>query len=445
MKGFIIMLTLCAIGLSAGATDYLTIYNQNQALYRTDIELQLQRGVQFFSFENIPTQIITESVTFIPKSSGLALYSQNFEYDLANSQKTIQKYINKNVRVTTEQDTYAGTLIFFDGQNYGLLNPTTKELNMVAANKVTNVLLTEMPTDFYTKPTLRWQLNANSAGKFQADLSYLTRGIDWRATYNVILDKNNFSLNSWVTINNRSGKDYQNVTLKLIAGQVQTYAELDGYAKGRMLRPMYAMDMVNEYESAPEFAEREFADYRIYTLDQPADIDNDQEKQLTLYPMKTVPYTTKYEYVVGDQNVDVKVEFKNTTGGPLPTGNVNFYRIDDKDKTQQFVGVNRMSNTSINQDVSLKTGSAFDIVAKTTTTNASSSGRTRTTDYEVSLTNNKSETVEVEIIKRNYATNVEILNGSISPTKKDAYTYTFKMRLTQGQTGKLTFTERITN
>jgi len=442
MKKITIAIIIAILALCLYPTDYLTIYNNNQALFRSDIELQLQRGVHFYPFENIPTGIITESVTFIPKDRNVSLFSQNYEYDLANSHKTIQKYIDKNVRVTTEQETFSGTLIFFDGQNYGLLNPTTKELNIVSANKVNNVLLADMPTDFYTKPTLRWQLSSQRDGKYEAALSYLTSGVEWRATYNVILEKNDFTLTSWVTINNRSGKDFENVTLKLIAGDVQTYQTYNTMARGMKM----AYDMVEEYEmAAPAFAEREFSDYRIFTLDKPADIDNNQEKQLTLYPLKTINYTRKYEYTVQGDKVEVKIDFKNTTGAGLPAGNVNFYEIDEKDKTQQFVGVNRMNNTSLNQDVSLKIGSAFDVIGKTVVKNQSSSGRTRTAEYEVTLTNNKSDTLEVDVVKSSYGGNIEILNPSTPFTKKDANTFVFTVRVTAGQTRTVTFTERITN
>ena len=428
----------------AQANDFLTIYNQNQALFRTNIELDLQRGTQFFSFENIPTTIITESVIFLPRNRNVQLFAQNFEYDLANTQRMMQRYINRHISITTENEQYAGTLIFFDFGNYGLKNEATNELNIVNSQKVTNVMLPDMPADFYTKPTLRWQLNADRAGRYEADLSYLLSGVEWRATYNVVLNKNDFTLNSWVTINNRSGKDFQNVTLKLIAGDVATHQQM---ARG-MQSDMMMMEMA--YSSRPPtFDEREFSDFRIYTLDQPADIDNNQEKQLSLYPLKTVRYTRKYNYTVQGSGVDVMINFMNSTqaglGVPLPRGNVNFYEIDDRDNTQQFVGVARLNNTSLNQEVELRIGTAFDIVAETNILRSQTTGRTRETDFEVKLTNNKSETAEIEVIRRVSSSNVEIINPSIPVESKDAFTHIFKVRIASGRTETINFMERVTN
>jgi hypothetical protein len=448
MRYILFMVLLCSLTV-AYAKDFLTIYNQNQALYKTDIELDLRRGIHFYSFENIPTGIITESVIFVPTNKNVQLFSQNFEYDLANSHATIQKYIDKSVRLTTEMETYVGTLIFFDGMNYGLLNPTTNELNIVSAQKVDNVQLSQMPDNFYTRPTLRWQLRAPSDGKYKASLSYMTSGIDWRASYNVVLGKNDFTINSWVTINNRSGKAYENVNLKLMAGNIQTFNNLARGDRGFQVMEARVTSFDAMAMSAPEFAEREFSDFRLYTLSAPVDIENNQEKQLSLYPLQTVRYTRKYEYTVGARGVDVFIAFNNSKasglGLPLPAGNMMFYEMDTKDNTQQFVGVARIEHTSLNQDVSLKIGTAFDIVAEHKILSSTSSNRTQEIQHEVSLTNNKSEAVEIEVIRRTRSGNAEILSPSTPFTKRDATTYVFRVNIAAGRSTKVTFTERISN
>jgi len=338
-------------------------------------------------------------------------------------------------------------LIFNDFQNYGLLNQTTNELRMISTTKVDNIFLAEMPQDFYTRPTLRWQLSTNKAGKFKADLSYLTSGIEWRATYNAVINKNDFTLNSWVTLNNRSGKVFNNVNLKLIAGDVQTHQNIAGRTMIKAIDVQYLPSPTNG--GTPSFEEREFSDFRIYTLDQKVDIDNNQEKQLSLYPLKEVKYIRKYEYNVGGTATDILITFKNSTadglGVPLPKGNVNFYEVDTKDGTNQFVGVSTIQNTTINQDVKLKIGTAFDIISKTTIVKSSSVNRTSEVDYEISVTNNKSDAIEVEVIKRLQSGNSEILNPSLIFDKKDALTIIFIVKLNPGQERVISFRERTTN
>ena len=444
MKNLLILVVFLTLVSVVYANNFLTIYNNNLGLFRTSIELDLQRGVQFYSLENIPANIISESVIFVPRDRNVQLFSQSFEFDLANTHRMIQRYIGQNVRLVTDQGQFSGKLIFFDFGNYGLLNETTNELNLVSAHKVNNVLLSEMPQDFYLRPTLRWQLSADRAGTYQAELSYLTRGIEWRATYNAVLAKNNFTLNSWVTINNRSGKDFKDVNLKLIAGDVETG---QNRRRGAFVEADMAMGFMMTEAAPPAFEERAFSDFRIYTLDQKADIDNNQEKQLRLYPLKTVRHTRRYEYTVGGRSVDVLISFGNTTanglGVPLPRGNVNFYELDERDNTPQFVGVATIDHTSINQDVNLRIGSAFDIVAETRTVNSQTIGRTQEQTFEVSLTNNKSEAVEIEAIRRIHSANVEILNPSVNFERRDAFTFVFRVRVPAGGTQRITFLERI--
>ena len=442
MKRLIILSFLCLLFLVANANDYLTIYNRNQALYKTSIDLDLNKGSQYFSIENIPPTIITETVIFLPSKRNVRLFSQNFEYDLADTQKLMQRNLNQNIQITTDNGQISGTLVFFDFSSYGLIDETTKELNIVNAAEVNNVLLSELPTDFYSRPTLRWQLHARRAGKYTADLSYLMFGIDWHATYNIVLGKDDFTLNSWVTINNNTGKDFENVKLKLIAGNVETHQQnfvVDEISLDSLV------EMTNSVVKSPAFAEREFADMRLYTLDQPADIGNSQEKQLSLYPLKTVEYTRKYVYMASGNDVDVFIAFVNSTesglGVPLPQGNVIFYEIDENDNTQQFVGMSPLNHTSLNQDIEMRIGTAFDIIAETKVLNTRAAGRTISAEYEITLTNNKSDDVEVEVLK--YITPMtEIINPSLSVQKRDAFIQFFKVQIAAGNTEKVTFLER---
>ena len=36
------------------------------------------------------------------------------------------------------------------------------------------------------KPMLRWQIQSEKADRFNAELAYITGGLDWEATYNVV-------------------------------------------------------------------------------------------------------------------------------------------------------------------------------------------------------------------------------------------------------------------
>ncbi|HOE91968.1 MAG TPA: hypothetical protein PLV22_08325, partial [Candidatus Cloacimonadota bacterium] len=61
---FIISIILCIIPLNA--EENLTIYNDNFAVFRTKLEIQLEKGLQSYLYSDIPAQI--EPISLIFKS-----------------------------------------------------------------------------------------------------------------------------------------------------------------------------------------------------------------------------------------------------------------------------------------------------------------------------------------------------------------------------------------
>ena len=54
------------------------------------------------------------------------------------------------------------------------------------------------------------------------EVAYRTTGFSWKSDYTIIVDESEkkADFGGWVTIDNRSGKRYEDVKLKLIAGDV---------------------------------------------------------------------------------------------------------------------------------------------------------------------------------------------------------------------------------
>ncbi len=74
----------------------------------------------------------------------------------------------------------------------------------------------------FLKPTLLWRLWADSEGKREVEISYLTGGMRWEAYSNAIANERDdkFDIVGWVTLENMSGKDFKNARVKLMAGDV---------------------------------------------------------------------------------------------------------------------------------------------------------------------------------------------------------------------------------
>jgi hypothetical protein len=78
----------------------------------------------------------------------------------------------------------------------------------------------------------------------------------------------------WVTIDNRSGKKYENAKLKLIAGDVNTVQN------AITPRPVAMALFTSASSSAPSFSEKSFSDYHLYTLSEPVTLNDNSQKQI---------------------------------------------------------------------------------------------------------------------------------------------------------------------
>jgi len=76
--------------------------------------------------------------------------------------------------------------------------------------------------DAVLKPMLTWQLSSDRPARFDAELSYISGGMRWEASYNLIAPEKGDTLDviGWVTIDNQSGLTFDNATIKLMAGNV---------------------------------------------------------------------------------------------------------------------------------------------------------------------------------------------------------------------------------
>ena len=90
------------------------------------------------------------------------------------------------------------------------------------AQTVYEPLFPALTDDAILQPTLHWRLFANAAAKVDAELSYVTAGMSWQASYNLIAPEQGdvMDIVGWITIDNQSGKVFPEATIKLMAGDV---------------------------------------------------------------------------------------------------------------------------------------------------------------------------------------------------------------------------------
>ena len=195
-------------------------------------------------------------------------------------------------------------------------------------------------------------LENNAVKKQWVEVSYLTSRIKWHAEYVAVLDYNdeNLDLSGWVSIDNRSGATYKNAKLKLVAGNVNRVKPKRRTMEARS-------DMVYKMASAvPQFAEKAFFEYHLYTLQRPATVKDKEIKQISLFPGASTRVNKIYTFNGAQYGKDVRVniEFKNSKNGglgmPLPQGKIRVFK-QDSDKAMEFIGEDQINHTPKDEKV----------------------------------------------------------------------------------------------
>lgn len=441
MKNILISTILLMLTIPLLAEDWLTIYNNDLSLVRNRFELELVEGRQDINYSDITSRIDPASV--IVTGNGIRIAEQNYEYDLAGKWQIMAKYLDREVLVITkDQSRLTGILRFYSDNSIGIIEKGTDRLLVISESETQWIQLAELPENFYTKPTLHWNIIASKKGKHPVQMSYLTGGFSWDVTYNTVWDEKTLQFNSWVTINNTSGKAFNDVNLKLIAGDInQVYS---GYYKERKGLISYTAGMAQE-ELAPSFDEKAFHDFHMYTLDQKVSFANNQTKQLELYPSKNIKAYSEYEYPTYATKIKSMIKFKNTAengaGMPLPKGIIKVYK-QDSDGNLEFIGEDSINHTSKNEEVSINTGTPFDLIASTRLKEQTQISKYITESLiQVTLRNN-SDTNKTIKVTHQLSPNTRIVEADYKYTKDNNDKVTFSIDVAPDKEIVWTFRQR---
>jgi hypothetical protein len=435
----------------------LTVYNVNIALVKDRRSINLARGQGELRFMDVAAQIIAESVQINSLSDPVSLrvLEQNYEYDLLNPQKLMDKYVGKEVRLfqknphTEREEVVIATLL---ANNNG---PIYRIGNEVTFNHPGRVILPGLPESLIAQPTLVWLLENSLTKPQTVEASYLTKGVTWRADYVMTLNENDSKadLAGWVTIDNKSGAAYRDATLKLVAGDLHRVQE----EQPRMM--MARKSMLAEAAPTPQFKEEGFFEYHIYTLQRPSTIRENQTKQIRLITADSVPvkkellfrgdnyyYFGQYGEVTGNRKVGVFVEIANRKeeglGIPLPKGTARVYKRDS-DAGLQFIGEDAIDHTPKDEKIRIKVGDAFDVVGTRKQTDwKKTASDTYEAAFEITIRNHKQEDVVVRVIEP-IPGDWQMLGSSHEYKKGDAHIAEFNIPVKKDGETKLAYRVRM--
>lgn len=450
----------------------LTVYNQGFALVKERRELALKSGVQDVMIEDVAQLIEANSVGIrsVSEPGSFSVLEQNYQYDLISVQAILAKAVGKTIvfnRILPDGkvERIEGTLLSAPTAVVGDANGGSSAVwnGMVVRTKDGRILLnpsgelevSSIPEGLISKPSLMWQVDSAKAGNNQIELSYLTRGMSWKCDYVLALDGAGKvgDFQGWVTMTNNSGASFSGAKLKLLAGDVARVEQMPMGRAGGVREALKAADA--------NFAEEQFADYHLYTMQRPASVRNNEIKQLSLIEANQVPVTKKLiidplrgwgmnypgeaAVGIGQMKPLIFIEFKNDQashlGMPLPMGTVKVFQRDKSDSLQ-MLGEASIDHTPKNELVTLPVGRAFDVVADRKRTSfkwLGSSNRGCVETFEIEVRNRKDSAETVHVYERHWG-EWKVTDKSMDFVKLDSETIDFVVNLQANETKKIVYT-----
>lgn len=483
---------LMAVQIQAAST--VTIYNQDFAVVRDHLRLDLKEGINDVRITDITAHMEADSVILRDPAGkrGLQILEQNYRADPVSEGLLLSLYEGQEVSFLKDTNVIRGKIVRSGyvphqsgmqryGQDYRMRQmayaapqagggqPIIEVDGLLRFSLPGQPLFPALTDETILKPTLHWLLETGKAGPLEAEIAYVTGGMGWEADYNMVAPEAGDLLDvvGWVTMDNQSGKTFRDAQVKLMAGDVSKI-QTDNQSRSRM----YAMEAAS-YEGGmrPPVSEKAFDEYHLYTLNRAVTLRDRETKQVEFVRAANVRADRVYVYdgtmidwnqyrgrspesVRQDRDygtrcnpkVWVMREFQNSEtnhlGIPLPAGRVRFYRRD-ADGCLEFTGENVIGHTPRNETLRVYTGDAFDLRGsrKRMDYKIDTSRNWCDESFEIRLRNHKEkETVEVRVVEHLYRwVNWEVVEKSHTYLKTESQTIEFRLQLDPGEEEFLTY------
>jgi hypothetical protein len=482
------------------AEPQLTIYNQNFAVVRVLIPLDLKPGENRIQFTDTTAYLEPDSVILRDPTGArvLQILEQNYRADPVSQQRLLSLYEGKTLDFLVQRgdhtETVQGKIIrsgyvppwpnapyygnpyySVQGNQIGMQQPIIEVDGKLRFDLPGTPLFPTLTDDTILKPTLNWVLMTDKPGEVVAEFSYVTGQMDWNADYNLVAPEEGDHLDmvGWVTIHNQSGRTFEGARIKLMAGSVNKIQPTmaDSFSRAGAFGGVIG----GIPGGIPQVSEKTFEEYHLYELHRPTTLHDQESKQVEFVRAAGIKSERLYVYdgMKVDQNqyrgwnmesirgnaeygtqsnpdVWVMREFSNSEanhlGMPLPAGRLRFYR-QDTDGHLEFTGENEIKHTPRDETIRVFTGSAFDIKGERRRTDYHSDMGRRMVDesFEIKLRNHKKEPVVVRVVEHLYRGSTwEITEKSATYLKTDAQTIEFQVQVPPDEEKTVTYTAHYT-
>ena len=412
--------------------------------------LDLQAGNHQIRIGGLPAALDPEAVA-VALGSNASVLGQRVVLANASANGALDGAIGSPVEVQSGGGSFSGELL---GASENGVLVRTRDGTVHLVHDYASV---KLPGDAVSGGSaLLLDVDAKSAGNRDAHLTYTTSGLGWRAAYNATLASGSacrMQFKPEASIANRSGRDYDSATIKLVAGQPNLGNRTRMYSMAKAPVPMAA--------AMPEQAS--LGDYRSFTLPGAVSLPHGTVTLTPLYPVQTLDCQREYVIEDGgayfppkpntndygaqdyqDRAITSTLAFSATDA--LPAGTLRAW-INDRDGAPALLGQGGVADTPEGQRVSVQLGESFDLRAsrERTAFHVDANAHTMTESYKVALTNG-GDTARTVTVRQHPDRWREwtLSSSSIKPSKRTPQLLEFQVPVPADGDATLTYAVKYT-
>ena len=451
----------------------LTVYKDDFGMVRELRPVVMVKGNNQLRVQDVSKLLDPQSVLlgWQDKNNAAQITAHAYDLGVANGDGLLKRYLGKEVEIVRygmdgrEAERTKGTLMVNSG-NQVVLESDGKFI----VNPQGTIVAASTP-DIIPLPQLSVQADSPAAANAALDVAYLTRGLSWSADYVATLapDADTLNLECWATVTNRTGADYPNAKVTLVAGSPNR-AAVPG---ARRQEPMYYARASSDYKAKSLVRDGEarkmvgdaqnMGEFHEYPVKSATTVVQEQMNRLLMLSSTRVSVVRDYNtrpanlsgydewdggWSNGGRNpergsVAVALTFHNREedglGQPLPSGAIRLYEPDTSG-TLRYAGAANLMDTPRDQSVYLTLATAFDVFTEGRIIKKQRVGKhTLRKQIELALHNEKQKDIDLRIVQGFYG-RWKIVSESGKHSNLDSDTAQWKIHLAAHSTTPLRFT-----
>lgn len=398
---------------------FLTLHQDGPALVRDRRPVVLDKGAATLVLDGIP-RTIRPGIAAL-EGKGLAVMERWTEPGSLSAERQMAAHLGAVVTVIWDKGEAPQKAVLLSAGPVPLFSVEGK----VVAGQPLRILYDSLAPGLSAVPAFHAQVEAETSGRRELDLTYGADGLSWTSSASGELKGNQLALTVWADLGNASGADFNNASLRLVAGTT--------HAGGAAPKMMMARASMAEAAALPT---REAVGlHHVYTLPRPVTLRDGENRQVPLLPSASVAVSRELalepqgSHVFKSRSREsrpqhpvLRLAFVNSVeaglGKPLPAGPIRV-TMRAPDGEMVLLGESHLSALPVGGEARLTLGEAFDITSRRVQTDFQKvSTEVTETAWEVKLANGGTQP-ETVMVREAFASDWLILEES-HPHKKDS-------------------------